>query len=417
MEAAETRALSVLPSIGKIPARMLAQVVRQDRFGDPRSAFEVEEIDTPKPGPGEVLIAVMAAGVNFNNVWAARGTPVDVIAQRQRAGKPADFHVGGSDASGIVWAVGDSVTGIEPGDEVIVHPGYWDAEDPWVVAGNDPMIAPSARIWGYDAELNYGSFAQFSLAQAHQVLPKADHLSWEEAAAPTLVGTTAYRMLHGWKGNEVKAGDVVLVWGGSGGLGSQAIQLVKEAGARAVAVVSSAERGEYCVKLGALGYINRRDFKHWGVPPHWEDNAGQKEWVGEARRFGKAIWDIVGERINPQIVFEHPGEATVPTSNFVCADGGMVVICAGTSGYSAMIDVRYLWTKQKRFQGSHGTNDEQAIAYNDLVRAGKIDPCLGRVVPFDEVGQVHWEMGEGEMPPGNTVVLVNSSEPGLGRKR
>jgi len=417
MATAEIQALGDLPPIGEIPARMLAQVVRQDRFGDPRRAFQLEEIETPRPGPGEVLIAVMAAGVNFNNVWAARGIPVDVIAQRQRAGKPEDFHVGGSDASGVVWALGEGVTGLRPGEEVIVHPGYWDPDDPWVKAGNDPMIAPSARIWGYDAELNYGSFAQFCLAQAHAVLPKAEHLTWEESAAPTLVGTTAYRMLHGWKGNEVQAGDVVLVWGGSGGLGGQAIQLVANAGARAVAVVSSPERGAYCVKLGALGYINRREYKHWGVPPHWEDSAGQKEWLGEARRFGKAIWDIVGERVNPQIVFEHPGEATVPTSNFVCADGGMVVICAGTTGYSAMVDVRYLWTKQKRFQGSHGSNDEQATAYNDLVRAGKINPCLGRVVAFDEVGRVHWEMGEGEMPPGSTVVLVNAREPGLGRKR
>src|SRR6202022_2007532 len=159
------------------------------------------------------------------------------------------------------------------GAEVIVHPGYWDPEDPWVKAGNDPMIAPSARIWGYDADLNYGSFAQFSLVQAHQVLPKADHLTWEEAAAPTLVGTTAYRMLHGWKGNEVRKGDLVLVWGGAGGLGGQAIQLVAHEGARAIAVVSSADRGDYCVKLGAIGYINRRDYKHWGVPPHWADSA------------------------------------------------------------------------------------------------------------------------------------------------
>jgi crotonyl-CoA carboxylase/reductase len=416
MAAVTTQTLGDLPPVGQIPPRMLAQVVRQNRFGDPRTAFQIEEIDTPKPGPGEVLIAVMAAGVNFNNVWAARGIPVDVIAQRQRAGKPEDFHVGGSDASGIVWSVGEGVTGIKVADEVIVHPGYWDPNDPAVIAGNDPMVSPSARIWGYDAELNYGSFAQFCLVQAHQVLPKAEHLTWEEAAAPTLVGTTAYRMLHGWKGNEVKKGDVVLIWGGAGGLGGQAIQLVALAGARAIAVVSSADRGDYCVKLGALGYINRRDYKHWGVPPHWADAAGQKEWLSEARRFGKALWDIAGERVSPQIVFEHPGEATVPTSNFLCADGGMIVICAGTSGYSAMIDVRYLWTKQKRFQGSHGTNDEQAEAYNDLVRAGKIDPCLGRVVPFSEVGQVHWEMGEGEMPPGNTVVLVNAREPGFGAR-
>ena len=191
MRTTETVPIGEVPPVGHVPPRMLAQVVRQSRFGDPRQSFQVEEIDTPSPGPGQVLIAVMAAGVNFNNVWAARGQPVDVIAQRQRAGGKEDFHVGGSDASGIVYEVGEGVTHVKVGDHVIVHPGYWDANDPWIKAGKDPMIAGSARIWGYDAEINFGSFAQFCLAQEHQVLPKAEHLTWEEAAAPTLVGTTA----------------------------------------------------------------------------------------------------------------------------------------------------------------------------------------------------------------------------------
>ncbi|TAN33759.1 crotonyl-CoA carboxylase/reductase [bacterium] len=391
---------------------MFAQVVRQDRFGDPRTAFQIEQVAVPEIRPDEVLIRVMAAGVNFNNVWAARGVPIDVIASRQRAGEPWDFHIGGSDASGVVQAVGSAVTNVHADDEVIVHPGYWDAEDPWVKSGRDPMV--NGRIWGYDT--NFGSFAEFCVAQGHQVLPKAEHLTWEEAAAPTLVGTTAYRMLHGWRGHEVKRGDVVLVWGGSGGLGGQAVQLCRLAGARAVAVVSSDERGEYCKRLGAAGYVDRKQFNHWGVPPHWDDAQGQKAWTGEARRFGKAIWEALGERRNPAIVFEHPGEETIPISIFVCEEGGMVVICAGTTGYSAMVDVRYLWVRQKRFQGSHGCNDEQAIAYNDLVRAGKIDPCLGRVVKFEEVGQVHHEMGEGSAPAGNTVVLVGAAQPGLGRR-
>jgi crotonyl-CoA carboxylase/reductase len=393
---------------------MWAQVIRQDRFGDPRTAFQIEEVDVPELKPHEVLIAVMAAGINFNNVWAARGTPVDVIRVRQKRGEPYDFHIGGSDVSGIVYAVGEAVENVRIGDEVVVHHGYWDLDDPWIKAGKDPMIAPSARIWGYDT--NFGSFGQFCVAQAHQVLPKAPHLTWEEAAAPTLVGTTAYRMLFGWEGNVLKQGDVVLVWGGSGGLGSQAIQLAAVHRARAVAVVSDDERGEYCKKLGAVGYINRRNFSHWGVPPHWTDTAAQREWTTGARAFGKAIWDVLGERRNPNIVFEHPGEATIPTSIFVCEAGGMVVICAGTTGYSASLDLRYHWVRQKRLQGSHGTNDEQAAAYNQLVHEGKIDPCLGQVYPFEEIGQAHYEMEQGKVVFGNRVALVGAPETGLGRK-
>ncbi|UCC86082.1 MAG: crotonyl-CoA carboxylase/reductase [Anaerolineales bacterium] len=403
-----------LPPVGKVPQKMLAQVIRQDRFGDPRTAFQVEEIDVPEIKPHEVLIGVMAAGINFNNVWAARGIPIDVIRVRQKMGEPHDFHVGGSDLSGIVYAVGDAVDNIAIGDEVVVHHGHWDLEDAWIQAGKDPMLAPSAKIWGY--ETNFGSFAQFSVAQAHQVLPKAPHLSWDEAAAPTLVGTTAYRMLLGWEGNVLKEGDVVLVWGGSGGLGGQAIQLANLHGARAVAIVSNDERGEYCKKLGAVGYIDRRQFSHWGVPPHWTEAAGQKEWTAGCRAFGKAIWTVLGERRNPDIVFEHPGEETIPTSIFVCEAGGMVVICAGTTGYSASVDLRYHWVRQKRLQGSHGTNDEQAAAYNQLVLDGKIDPCLGEVYAFAGVGQAHYDMEQGQVVFGNRVALVGAPEPGLGRK-
>ncbi|MFI6451309.1 crotonyl-CoA carboxylase/reductase [Streptosporangium amethystogenes] len=399
--------LGELPPIGEVPKTMTALVVRQDRFGDPEKAFQVEtDIEVPPLGPSEVLVAVMAAGVNYNNVWAARGYPVDVIGMRQRAGEPYDFHIGGSDASGIVYAVGSEVSNVAVGDEVIVHPGYWDENDPWITRGKDQMVAPSARIWGYDT--NFGSFAQFARAQAHQVLPKAGHLSWAEAAAPTLVGTTAYRMLHGFAGNTVQEGDVVLVWGGSGGLGTQAIQLANLAGAKPVAVVSDDERGEYALAKGALGYIKRGDYTHWGIPPLVDDKAGQKEWLGQARAFGKKIWEIVGERKDPAIVFEHPGAATVPTSIMVCEPGGMVVICAGTTGFDAMVDLRYHWTRQKRFQGSHGTNDAQAVAYNDLVIAGKIDPCLGRVVEFTDLPRVHAEMGRGEQVFGNSVALVGA---------
>lgn len=403
-----------LPPLGEVPATMHAQVVRPDRYGDPAAAFRREVVHTPAIGPHEVLIAVMAAGVNYNNVWAARGYPVDQVGTRQKRGEPEDFHIGGSDASGIVYAVGEAVTEVAVGDEVIVHPGVWDGDDPWVTAGRDPMIAPSAKIWGYDT--NYGAFGQFARVQAHQVLPKAAHLSWAEAAAPTLVGTTAYRMLLGWDGNTVEEGDLVLVWGGSGGLGTQAIQLVKAAGGRAIAVVSDDPRGEYAMKYGAIGYINRREFDHWGIPPLVDDKAGQKAWTAGVRAFGKKIWEIAGAREEPAIVFEHPGASTIPTSIFVCRPGGMVVICAGTTGFDAMVDLRYHWTRQKRLQGSHGTNDQQAVAYNQLVRDGKIDPAVGRVLPLDEVPRAHAEMGRGEEVFGNTVILLGAATPEQGRR-
>ena len=396
--------------IGEVPMRMHAQLVRPDRYGEPRDAIRDEVVDVPELGPQDALVSVMAAGVNFNNVWAARGVPVDVTKTQARWGEPTDFHIVGSDASGIVVGVGWEVTNVRIGDRVVVHAGQWDADDPWVLGGGDPGLAPSFRVWGYDS--CWGSFAQFTKVQAHQCLPKAEHLTWEEAAAPTLTGSTAYRMLHGWPPNTVKEGDVVLVWGASGGLGSLAVQLVTLAGARAVAVVSSAEKGEYATSLGAVGYIDRTGFEHWGVPPAW-DSPEWKTWFDGARAFGKAIWDVLGEKRSPNIVFDHPGQDTIPTSIFVCERGGMVVICAGTSGYDTVVDVRYLWYLQKRYQGSHLFNDEQAAAFNDLVREGKVRTTLGQTYDYEQTGHVHQLMADGGLPEGNVAVLVGAPQRGL----
>jgi crotonyl-CoA carboxylase/reductase len=201
-----------------------------------------------------------------------------------------------------------------------------------------------------------------------------------------------------------------------GGVGSQGIQIARQADAVPIAVVSSAEKGEYCKSLGAIGYVDRGEFTHWGMPPHSSDDDGQKKWTAQARAFGKKIWDILGERRNPRIVLEHPGEDTIPTSIFCCDIGGMVVICAGTTGYSAVVDLRYHhWVRQKRLQGSHGTNTEQARSYNDLVCSGRIDPCLGEVRKFDEIGQTHHDMMEGKLAHGNTAILVGAPKKGLGK--
>ena len=400
-----------IPPIGEVPKRMYAQVIRPERFGEPEKAFQIEDIDIPEVGPHDALVLVMAAGVNYNNVWAAKGIPVDVTKVHGKLGEPDDFHIGGSDASGVVYAVGEQARNVKVGDHVVIHCGQWDVEAPEIKAGLDPGFHDSYRIWGYES--NWGSFAQFTKVQAHQCMPKAPHLTWEEAAAPTLVGATAYRMLLGWPPHTVEEGDAVLVWGGAGGLGSMAIQIVREFGGKAVAVISSESKAEFCKKLGAVGTINRKEFDHWGVLPHWTDGDAFKKWFEGAKAFGKVFWEALGEKRSPRIVFEHPGEDTVPTSIFMCDTGGMVVICAGTTGYNAVVDLRYLWMRQKRFQGSHFSNDEQCLAFNQLVVDGKIDPCLSQTFSFEDIGTCHQLMSENRHPEGNMAALVSAPREGL----
>jgi crotonyl-CoA carboxylase/reductase len=404
--------LGEMPPLGSVPKFMHAFLVRQDRFGEPRTAWQRETIPVPAIGPRDVLVYVMATGINYNNVWAALGYPVDVIADRQKKGEPETFHAGGSDASGIVWAIGTEVDNVAVGDEVVVHSGWWEPNDPWVLSGKDPMLAQSTRIWGY--QTNYGSYCQFARAQSHQCQPKPKHLTWEQAGCYMLCASTAYRMLMGWAPNILEKGDPVLVWGAAGGLGAMALQITSALGGKAVAVISDEAKRQFCLDHGAVGVINRKDFDHWGRMPD-TGHADWKTWSNGARAFGKAFWEALGERRNPRIVFEHPGEATLPTSCFVCDIGGMVVICAGTTGYNVTLDLRYHWMMQKRFQGSHLANDQQASAVNQLVIDGKVDPCLSGTWSFDEIGIAHQLMRDNAHPYGNMACLVNATAAGQGR--
>ena len=393
-----------IPPLGHVPSKMYAWAIRRERHGEPDTAMMEEVVDTPRPGPTEVLVLVMAAGVNYNGVWASLGTPISPF-----DGHGAPYHIAGSDASGIVWAVGEKVRRWKVGDEVVIHCNQDDGDDEHC-NGGDPMDSPSQRIWGY--ETPDGSFAQFTAVQQQQIMPRPTHQTWEESACYTLTLATAYRMLFGHAPHDLKPGQTVLVWGASGGLGSYAVQLANVVGANAIGVISDETKRDFVMGLGAKGVINRRDFDCWGQLPE----VGTPEyatWFKEARRFGKAIWDITGKGVNPDMVFEHPGEATFPVSTFVCKRGGMVVICAGTTGYNLTFDVRYMWMHQKRLQGSHFAHLKQASAANALMVQERLDPCLSETFAWDDLREAHMKMRRNAHLPGNMSVLVSAKRTGM----
>ncbi len=397
-------AVGEFPPLGHVPAQMHAWAIRRERHGNPDTAMLAEVVDTPKIDSGEVLVLVMAAGVNYNGVWAALGQPISPF---DGHGQP--FHIAGSDASGIVWAVGEKVTRWKFGDEVVIHCNQDDGDDE-ECNGGDPMFSPSQRIWGY--ETPDGSFAQFTRVQAQQLMARPRHLTWEESACYTLTLATAYRMLFGHEPHDLKPGQNVLVWGASGGLGSYAIQLINTAGGNAIGVISDEDKRAFVMGLGAKGVINRKDFNCWGQMPT-VNSPEYAIWNKEARRFGKAIWDITGKGVSVDIVVEHPGEATFPVSALVCKKGGMVVICAGTTGFNCTFDVRYMWMHQKRLQGSHFAHLKQASAANKLMIERRLDPCLSEVFPWDEIPLSHMKMLQNAHKPGNMAVLVQAPHAGL----
>ena len=200
----------------------------------------------PTLAPDEVYIAVMASSINFNTVWTSIFEPLPTFGFLDRLARESEiaerhaqpFHVVGSDASGVVLRVGEAVRNWKPGDRVTVHCNHVDDQDH--SAHNDSMLANNQRIWGF--ETNFGGLADLSVVKANQLMPKPTHLTWEEAAVSALCNSTSYRMLVSKNGADMKQGDIVLVWGATGGIGGFAVQYVLNGGGTPVGVVSSPER-------------------------------------------------------------------------------------------------------------------------------------------------------------------------------
>jgi crotonyl-CoA reductase len=377
---------------------------------DPRKSLHVEEVPTPELGPGEAIVAVMASSVNYNTVWTSIFEPVSTFGFLERYGRLSEltkrhdlpYHVVGSDLAGVVLRVGAGVNRWKPGDEVVAHCLSVELEDP--MGHDDTMLDPQQRIWGF--ETNFGGLAELALVKSNQLMPKPGHLSWEEAAAPGLVNSTAYRQLVSHNGAQMKQGDTVLIWGASGGLGSYATQMALNGGAIPVCVVSSPEKAAIVRTMGAELVIDRsaEGYRFWKD----ENTQDPREW----QRLGKRIRELTGGE-DPDIVFEHPGRETFGASVYVVRKGGIVVTCASTSGFMHSYDNRYLWMNLKRIVGSHFANYREAWEANRLVDKGLVHPTLSKVYPMAEVGQAALDVHH-NLHQGKVGVLTLAPEEGLG---
>ncbi|MED7929419.1 crotonyl-CoA carboxylase/reductase [Nonomuraea sp. LP-02] len=366
-----------------VPSAYRAAHLRKDEVGsfdqddqdkDVRRTLHVGEVPMPELAEDEVLVAVMASAINYNTVWSAMFEPVPTFAFLERFGRTdarhdLPVHVLGSDAAGVIVRTGRAVRRWRVGDRVVTSPAYVDGEDP--VVQHDGMLAGDLRAWGF--ETNFGGLADFAVVKATQLLAKPRHLSWEEAACNMLCASTAYRMLVGERGARMKQGDVVLLWGATGGLGGYGVQLVRNGGGIPVGVVGSQEKAELLRRMGCP-YVVDRSQLDGGL-------ADEKGW----RRLGAEIRRQVGE--DPAIVFEHSGRETFGASVYVAKRGGAVVTCGSSSGYAHEYDNRHLWMKLKRIIGSHGANYQECHEVNRLISLGMVHPTLSAVYPLEEAAE------------------------------
>ncbi|MGN6574835.1 MAG: crotonyl-CoA carboxylase/reductase [Nocardioides sp.] len=395
-------------TVHKDEADMFEGLASRDK--DPRKSLHIDDVPLPELGPGEAFVAVMASAINYNTVWTSIFEPVATFGFLERYGRISPlakrhdlpYHIVGSDLAGVVLKTGAGVHSWKPGDQVVAHCLSVELEGP--DGHNDTMLDTEQRIWGF--ETNFGGLAEIALVKSNQLMPKPDHLTWEEAASPGLVNSTAYRQLVSRNGAGMKQGDNVLIWGASGGLGGFATQYALYGGASPVCVVSSVEKAEFARMMGAELFINRseRGYQFW-KDEHTQD---PKEW----KRFGKDIRELTGGE-DIDIVFEHPGRETFGASVFVTRKGGTITTCASTSGYMHEYDNRYLWMNLKRIVGSHFANYRESWEANRLIAKGMIHPTLSGTYSLDEVGQATLDVHK-NLHQGKVGVLCLAPEEGLG---
>ncbi|WP_217995782.1 crotonyl-CoA carboxylase/reductase [Kribbia dieselivorans] len=403
-----------------LPESYRAATVHKDETGmfegvatwdkDPRKSLHVDEVALPELAPGEALVAVMASAINYNTVWTSIFEPLPTFGFLERYGRTSEYakrhdlpyHIVGSDLAGVVLRTGPGVTKWKPGTDVVAHCLSVELED--ADGHNDTMMDPQQRIWGF--ETNFGGLAELAIVKANQLMPKPAHLSWEEAASPGLVNSTAYRQLISKNGAALKLGDRVLIWGASGGLGSYATQMALASGAEPICVVSSPDKADLCRAMGAEHVIDRRaeGYRFWNE----DGTQSPKEW----KRLGGKIRELTGGH-DVDVVFEHPGRETFGASVYVARKGGTIVTCASTSGYMHEYDNRYLWMNLKKIISSHFANYREAWEANELINRGLVHPTLSKTYALDEVGQAALDVHHNKHQ-GKVGVLTLAPEAGLG---
>jgi crotonyl-CoA reductase len=397
---------------GSLPATYLAaHLCREDEnmFAgttdkDVRRSIRVGQVPLPELAPDEVLLAVMASAVNYNTVWSAMFDPVPTFRFLERLGRQGGWHarhdlphhVIGSDAAGIVVRVGAGVQRWSIGDRVVASPAWIDHQDP--ISQVDGMLGENQRAWGF--ETNFGGLAHVAVVKASQLLPKPRHLSWEEAACNTLCAVTAYRMLVSPRGAGLKQGDIVLVWGATGGLGGYAVQFIRNGGGIAIGVVSSAQKAALLERLGCDLVLRRDELGLEGLSD-----------VDMGKRVGSAIRAHLGE--DPHIACDYVGRETFGASVYLVRRGGAVVTCGSSTGYRHEYDNRRLWMGLKRIVGSHIANWQEAWEANRLIEQGRIVPTLSRVFTLEEVGEAT-RMVQLNRHVGKIGVLCLADREGLG---
>jgi NADPH:quinone reductase-like Zn-dependent oxidoreductase len=320
-----------------------------NQHGGPE-VLQYVDVPNPRPGRGEVLIEVKATSINHIDIFLRRGMPGIKV--------PLPKIVG-SDAAGIIRELGRDVSGLMPGQRVMINPGIACGHCEFCSAG----FGSQCVSWAMVGENRDGAYAEFVVVPAHIVLPIPDHISFEEAAAAPLVFLTAWSMMVG-KGN-IRPGEDVLVLGAGAGVGTAAIQIAKLVGCRVFATASNAEKLQRAKELGADFLINYT-----------------------TEEFDKTIRDLTNKR-GVDIVVDYIGADTWVRSLRSARRGGRVLTCGATTGFAPQTDLRHIFFRQVQVLGSTMGSHREFLDVMKCVFRGQLKPVIDRVLPLPEAGKGH----------------------------
>ena len=324
-------------------------------FGGP-DVLRIEEIATPEPAAGEVLLRVRAAALNHLDLWVRRGLPIETTMP----------HIGGSDIAGEVAALGRGVRGVQTGARVVVNPSLSCGACEWCRAGEEPLCA-SFKIIGEHVQ---GGLAEYVAVPAANLFPIPDSVSFEVAAAAPLPYLTAWRGL--MTRGRLKSGDSALITGASGGVASAAIQIARHVGARVYALTTG-ENLERTLSLGADVVYDRN----------------------QQPEFSKQLWADTGKR-GVDVVFDSVGEAIWQQCVRSLARGGRLVVYGATSGHHAQLDLRVVFWKQIEVVGTTMSTRSEFEEVMRLVFSGALKPIVDSVMPLSEIRSAHERLESGD---------------------
>jgi len=331
------------------------KAIRFHQHGGPE-VLRYEDVPTPEPGPGEVLIALRAAALNHLDLFAREGVILGVPLP----------HIGGADGAGVVAANGPGATRHPLGARVFFDPGLSDGTCDYCARGEHSLC----DRWEILGEHHDGTFAQAVVMPEVNLRPIPDGMTFEEAAAFPLVFLTAWRMLVGKA--RVRPGETVLILGIGGGVALAALQIAKHAGARVFVTSSSQEKLDRAGAMGADVLINYK-----------------------ATDFSREVWRIT-EKHGVDVVVDDVGAATWAGSIRALAKGGRLVTCGATSGPKPDEDIRRIFQKQVTIYGSTmGTRHDWA-QLNQLLAARALRPVIDRTYPLEEAAQAQERMAHAE---------------------